>query len=87
MVGIDIVTKVSKGNDDDWLWATFEHREHSPIAADAHYINAVYGPHLFSQGFIACETLTETTHLYSARIERPTNTAPQPCWCVGRKDG
>ncbi|MEO1492488.1 MAG: hypothetical protein AAFV19_10095 [Pseudomonadota bacterium] len=50
LIGMHIVTKVESGHGDKWIWATFEHRENAPTAANAREINSLYANALFPDG-------------------------------------
>lgn len=74
LVGMHIVTKVDSGNGDEWVWATFEHRDNAPIAADARDINAIYGADLFPQGCVAPDEILRDYLLFNG--QGPANTPP-----------
>lgn len=74
LVGMHIVTKVDSGNGDEWVWATFEHRDNAPVAADARDINAIYGNDLFPEGCIAPEQSLRDYLLFNGL--GPANTPP-----------
>ncbi|QHQ36659.1 hypothetical protein [Algicella marina] len=50
LVGMHIVTKVTSGHGDKWIWSTFEHRANAPEAANAREINSLYAKDLFPGG-------------------------------------
>ncbi|GAB5446354.1 MAG: hypothetical protein Gyms2KO_12270 [Gymnodinialimonas sp.] len=76
LVGMHIVTKVDSGNGDEWIWATFEHRNNAPVAADARDINAIYGNDLFPEGCVAPHDALQTYLLNTG--QGPANTPPGP---------
>lgn len=82
LVGMHIVTKVESGNGDEWIWATFEHRQTAPVASDARDINAIYGADLFPDGCFAPVEAADTHLLFDASLQRPANTPPDlaPLW-------
>ena len=86
LVGMHIVTKVASGNGDEWIWATFEHRNNAPVAADARDVNAIYGNALFPEGCIPPDTVTRAHHLFDETRGGPANAPPaaQPFWSASK---
>ena len=78
MVGMHIVTRVSSGNGDEWLWTTFEHRDNVPVAGSARHVNSLFAHKLFPEGCThPADTAGRNWSFYNpARLDRPTNTPP-----------
>lgn len=58
LVGMHIMAKVASGNGEEWIWATFEHRDTVPTSEDARKINSVFSKELFPNGCPAPDDLT-----------------------------
>lgn len=58
LVGMHIMSKVASGNGDEWIWATFEHRDTAPTSGHARKINSVFSKDLFPNGCPAPDALS-----------------------------
>ncbi|MEL6217608.1 MAG: hypothetical protein AAFR79_03955 [Pseudomonadota bacterium] len=63
LVGMHIVTKVESGHGDKWIWATFEHADTVPTAANARAINSIYDRDLFPDGCAAPDEGNDRAYL------------------------
>jgi hypothetical protein len=63
LIGMHIVTKVESGHGDKWIWATFEHADNVPTAANARAINSIYSRDLFPEGCSAPSDRSAQTYL------------------------
>lgn len=50
LVGLHIVQRIQSGNGDRWIWATFEHNDNVPLAANAREVNNIIPKNLFPDG-------------------------------------
>lgn len=53
LVGMHIAMRTESGNGDEWIWATFEHADNAPVAANARNVNSIYDDDLFPGGCTA----------------------------------
>ncbi len=53
LVGMHIAMRTESGNGDEWIWATFEHTDNAPVAANARNVNSIYDDDLFPGGCAA----------------------------------
>lgn len=53
LVGMHIALRTLRGNGPEWIWATFEHVDNVPVAANARDVNSLYEVDLFPNGCLA----------------------------------
>ncbi|MEN8832912.1 MAG: hypothetical protein ABF285_12985 [Pacificibacter sp.] len=58
LVGMHVMAKVASGNGDEWIWATFEHRNTVPTSVHARKINSLFTKELFPNGCPAPDDLS-----------------------------
>ena len=82
MVGMHIVTRVSSGNGDEWLWSTFEHRDNVPVAESARNVNSLFALELFPEGCTHPPDASgrDWSFYNPARVDQPTNTPNGAKW-------
>lgn len=62
LVGMHIIAKTASGNGDEWIWATFEHVDNAPTAANTRSVNSIYDDELFPGGCTSPNMLSGDRH-------------------------
>ena len=82
LVGMHIALRTESGNGDEWIWATFEHIDNAPLAANARNVNSIYADDLFPGGCTTPAVAPAQTYSFfnGACIDCKTNTPTLSDW-------
>ncbi|MBO6520520.1 MAG: hypothetical protein JJ900_08760 [Rhodospirillales bacterium] len=64
LVGMHVAMRTESGNGSEWIWATFEHVDNAPVAANARNVNSIYDDELFPGGCQAPVRASETQYAF-----------------------
>ncbi|WP_297021972.1 hypothetical protein [Thalassospira sp.] len=67
LVGMHLVQRVASGNGDRWIWASFEHVDNVPLAANARRPNSIITKEPFENGCLAPGAVDQAYAFYGGK--------------------